>query len=322
MNTSLGRRTLGVTLAATVIQLVMVVAFGWPAARSAPHDLPIAVAGPQSAAVADRLARQGGFEIAVLPDEAAARRAVTDRDAYGAIVTTPAGPKVLVASAASPQVAQQIGQYAATLSGAPRPPVTDVVSAGPHGTAFGTMVLPLVMSGIAAAVLLTLVIPALAWRLAGLVGFAVLGGLGVSALAQGWLDILDGSYLTVAAAMALTILAVTGTVVGLAGVIGRPGIGVGALTMLLLGNPLSGASSAPELLPEPWGDLGQLLPPGAGATLLRSYGYFDGAGAGGSLAVLGVWAAVAVALILVAALRDRSRTGGESADAGAPALVG
>jgi hypothetical protein len=55
--------------------------------------------------------------------------------------------------------------------------------------------------------------------------------------------------------------------------------------MVLVGNPLSGISSAPERLPEPAGALGPLLPPGAGGSLLRSTAFFDGAGVG--LAALG-----------------------------------
>jgi hypothetical protein len=58
------------------------------------------------------------------------------------------------------------------------------------------------------------------------------------------------------------------------------------LLMVLAGNPLSGLSSAPELLPQPAGALGQLLPPGAGGSLLRSTAFFDGAAATGPLAVL------------------------------------
>ena len=46
--------------------------------------------------------------------------------------------------------------------------------------------------------------------------------------------------------------------------------------MIFLGNPFSGVTSAPELLPAPADWLGRLLPPGAGGTLLRSTAYFDG----------------------------------------------
>ncbi|TDD83629.1 hypothetical protein [Actinomadura rubrisoli] len=317
MKSSLARRALGVAAGAALLQLIMIIAFAWPAARIAPRDVPVVVAGPQAAAVAGRLAqeRPGAFDIKTRQDEAGARAALTDREAYGAIVTTPSGPKVLTASAASPAVAQQLGQMAQNLArpdgrAAPAAPVQDVVAADPddpRGTGFGALALPLIMSGIAGSVLLTFAITAVAWRAAGVVLFAVLGGLGSAGVAQGWLSLLPGSYLALAGVIALAVLAVTGTVVGLATALGRAGIGVGALLFLLLGNPLSAATSAPELLPRPWGEIGQALPPGAAVTLLRSTAFFDGAGSAGALAVLAAWAAGGFALIALGGWRGRAK---------------
>ncbi|WP_412516925.1 hypothetical protein K8Z49_43695 [Actinomadura madurae] len=312
MRSSLAGRTAGVAVAAAVLQLIMIIAFSWPAARTEPRDVPIVVTGPQAGAVADRLDRErpGAFDVRTRPDEAAARAALQDREAYGAIVATPSGPKVLTASAASPAIAQQLGAVAARLGGgAASSPAEDVVAADsddPRGAGFGALALPLVMSGIAAAVLLTFAIPAAGWRAAGAVLFAALGGLGVAGVAQGWLSLLPGSYLAVAGVMSLTVLAVTGAIAGLAAAIGRAGIGVGALTMLLLGNPLSAAASAPEMLPQPWGELGQFLPPGASVTLLRSTAFFDGAGGGGALAVLAAWAVAGLVLFVLGAMRGRT----------------
>ncbi|WP_433326244.1 hypothetical protein [Spirillospora sp. CA-294931] len=69
------------------------------------------------------------------------------------------------------------------------------------------------------------------------------------------------------------------------------------LTFLLIANPLSAATSAPELLPQPWGALGQALPPrGAMVSLLRSVAYFDRAAATMPLTVLGSWTAAVLVL--------------------------
>jgi hypothetical protein len=87
---------------------------------------------------------------------------------------------------------------------------------------------------------------------------------------------------------------------GLYSVFGKAGLGIGVLTMIFIGNPFSAAATAPELLPEPVGGLGQLLPPGAGVNLLRSTGFFDGAGAAEHITVLGVWAAAGLILMLTA----------------------
>jgi hypothetical protein len=77
--------------------------------------------------------------------------------------------------------------------------------------------------------------------------------------------------------------------------------------MMLLGNPLSGLTSAPEMLPSGWGALGQLLPPGAAGTALRSVSFFDGAGAGQSFVVLSCWLVAGLALCGLGGLRSRQR---------------
>jgi hypothetical protein len=63
------------------------------------------------------------------------------------------------------------------------------------------------------------------------------------------------------------------------------------------------------MLPQPVGLIGQLMPPGAGGNLLRSTGFFDGAGASGHLIVLGTWAAVGLGALMLAALRERRPAG-------------
>lgn len=74
---------------------------------------------------------------------------------------------------------------------------------------------------------------------------------------------------------------------------------IAALVMVLLGNPLSGVTSAPELLPSGWSTLGQLLPPGATGSALRSTSFFDGAAAQAPLLVLACWTLAGLALTLL-----------------------
>ncbi|MGW0800458.1 hypothetical protein ACWD3G_37695, partial [Streptomyces sp. NPDC002692] len=87
-------------------------------------------------------------------------------------------------------------------------------------------------------------------------------------------------------------LAISSTGVGLISLIGPAGLGLGAALMVFVGNPFSGGTSAPELLPKVVNDIGQWLPPGAGMNLLRSTAYFDGNGSEGHLAVLVLWTAL------------------------------
>ena len=83
---------------------------------------------------------------------------------------------------------------------------------------------------------------------------------------------------------------------------------------LRVGQPVAGevvesASRRPRhLLPRPAGDLGRLLPPGAGGNLLRSTGFFDGSAAGGHVIVLAAWLLAGLALLLAAARARRPVT--------------
>lgn len=324
-------RAVAVALGAIVLQFVVVAAFAWPAARLAPRHLPVVVAGPPApaAAVAREISRThpGAFRVITATSAAQARQDITGRRAYGAIVVGGPSPLVLTASAASPAVAQLLTEVAGQMAGA-KPPALDVVPADrsdPHGAAFGAMLLPLVITSILGGALLVLAVGSVPGRIAGLALFSVGGGAALAAMAGSWLSILPGSYYAIAAIMGLIVLAVAATVTGLGSVAGRAGraaagVGLGAAIMLVLGNPLSGATSAPELLPSPWGQVGQWLPPGAGATLLRAVAYFDGSRAGEPWAVLTAWAAAGLGLLALSAVRG-PRSARPGAGAGASAVT-
>jgi len=192
--------------------------------------------------------------------------------------------------------------------------------------AFGAMLLPPVVTRIMAGALLTLMISAVPWRLAGLAVFTIGGGAALAAAAKIWLGIFPGGYFTLAGVISLIALAVAATVTGLgslAGLRGRAvvGIALGAVIAFALGNPFAAATSAPELLPRPWGTIGQWLPPGAGATLLRAVEYFHGARAGEPWAVLAAWAGGGIALIMVSAALARHVTSDRVVAAAEPSVA-
>jgi hypothetical protein len=299
-------RALVLALVAAAFQVVVVAANVWPASRTAPRDVPVVVAGPQRSATAVALrietASPGAFRVERLPDEEAARQALTDRRAYGAIVVGRSGPRLLIASGAGPAVAQVLTELGRRLTGQPTVTPRDVVPAArhdPRGTGGGGLVLALILSGIGGAVLLSLHVRPALWRVVGLLTFAACGGAASALVAGTALSVLLASYPALAGMIALSTLAVAASVAGLGAAIPRAGIGLGAAVMMLLANPWSGATSAPEMLPRPWGTIGQDLPAGAAATLLRSVTFFDGAGAGTPLTVLLIW--TSYGLILLAA---------------------
>lgn len=312
-------KALGIAVGLAVLVGALVTAFAWPASETRPRDVPLAVVGPPEAVaeVDQRLssAVPGAFDVEPATDPGAARELIRDREVYGAIVLDPAGPpQVLTASAASPAVAQLLqnvaAQFAQQAGGAPGPQVEDVVPLpddDPRGAGFAAAALPMTLGGLLVGVGMALAVAG-PWRVLGGALVAVAGiGLLAALVAQVWLRSLEGNYWANAGVIALTVAAISITLIGLYVALGRPGVGLGALVMLLLGNPLSGVPSAPEMLPDGWGAFGQLLPPGAGGTLLRSTSFFDGAAAGGPLLVLAAW--VAGGLVLAVLGRRRLRLG-------------
>ncbi|GHA37140.1 membrane protein [Streptomyces tauricus] len=313
-----------VVLLVPVLAALALWAFAWPAARTAPHDLPLGVAGPATATaqVQKQLeAHEGAFEIHHYTDEAAARDAIEDRTVYGAVVVTEQGPKLLTASAASPLVAQSLQQAVAQQSGGAPMETVDVVPASaddPRGAVLTSSVLPMTLAGIAAGAVVTLLGLRGRRAVAALIGAAAVVGTVAALIAGSWLGAFTGSWWPEAGALALSTLAVSAAVAGLAALLGTPGIGLGAFVVMMLGNPFSGASSAPEMLPAPVGVIGQWLPPGAGASLLRSVSFFDGAAASGPALTLAWWAALGLGAVLLGSALKRRRSSGSSAPEPAP----
>ena len=293
---------LGVFIAIVVVaaQALLIPLFAGPAANLAPRDLPIAVAGPPQLSAQLSATHPGAFAITAVADAAAADAAIKDREVYGAILVTAAGPEVHIASAASPVVSALLTQAAAGLG--PAVPVRDVVpldADDARGAGFGAGFLPLAITSLLAGVLIFLLVRGRFARLFALVTFAVLAGLASAAVLQYWLGILPGDYLTVAGALGLFTLAVAGAMTGLGAVFDRAGLALGAIALFLVGNALSGISAAPQLLPQPWGAVGQALPIGAGGTLLRSAAYFDGRGASAAITVLAAYVLGGLLLVLL-----------------------
>ena len=306
----------GAAVLLTLLATVLLIAFAWPASRSSVHDIPLAVAGPapavQQVSTTLEERRPGAFDVEALPDQAAALAAIRDREIYGAIVIGDGGPTVLTASAASPAVAQALTLLAVNLQAGDAQqavPVQDVVATpadDPRGAGLAAGALPLVLAGLAAAGLTTARLRGSSRRLTAVAGFALLGGVALAAVLDPWLGILDGSFWAEAGVIALGIAAVSVPLLGLEWLLGTVGLALGGAVMMLLGNPLSGLSSAPEMLPTGWGALGQLLPPGASGALLRSISFFDGASAARPAIVLTAWVAAGLA-VCIAAGRRRKR---------------
>jgi hypothetical protein len=322
-----------------LVAAVALSAFAWSAARLAPRGVPVGVAGTAkvAAAIGYRLDGLGGkFDAHTYGSEAAAVAAIRHREIYGAFVAGPGGLTVLTAPAASPAVAtlltkvgDEAGQHAAAGRAVPVR-VVDVVPADPNdpqGIVLDSAFLPLVIIGSLGGVMTW--VAGRDGRRAGypqagvLLVKSALIGLVVVGIVQGWLGVIPGDWLTNAAVISLTVIAISSTVCGLGALLGAPGVALGGLVMVFVGNPFSGVSSAPQLLPSPAGTLGQFLPPGAGASLLRSSAFFHGYGSGAHLVVLAIWAGCGLTAVMAsqAVRRRRASAAGRHAEISAEPSV-
>ena len=308
-------RAAGIIVVLTVVLAILAIAFALPATRSKPHDVPIGAAGPMAASgrIADILEQHApaAFAITYYPGEEALRDAIRNRDVYGGISFGPDGPpRLLIATGGSPMVAQmltQIGNDIAQQAGMPlhTEDLAPPTASDPRGAGLAASALPITLAGLLPAVALVLLLRYKVWtRFVAAVVFAAGAGITISALLRYVFGSIDHNTWGVAAGLTLGLLAAGLSMLGLGSLFGRAGLAIGALLALLLGNPLSGLNSAPEMLPSGWGALGQWLPQGATVTLLRSTAFFAGEGAITAIAVLACWAVAGTALIVIAAVRQ------------------
>jgi hypothetical protein len=271
------------------LQLLLVALFVLPGHDPKPRGVPTGVVGTAALPPVFETHRYATTEEAI--------DAIEAREVYGAV----AGRTVLVASAASPTVAQLLGEAA---PGATVRDVVPIAKADPRGATINLAILPLIVVTIPLALLLAR-LPR-ARLLAAVAGFAAASGLLAMAFVSIAMDALPGSYLALSAVAALAVLAVALPVAGLVRLLGPPGAGLGALLFVAVGNPGSGNATAPELLPGFWRVAGPLLPPGAGGQVLRTAAYFDASALVQPLLVLTAWAAAGAALIVLARRRSPS----------------
>jgi len=294
-------RALALALVLTAGLSLVLALFVGIAVNSGPNGIRLAVAGPpaaveQIAAGVTALAGPDSFQITVLSDEAAARAALEDRSADGAIVIGATGPTVLTAGAGSPAITQLLTTAAGHLANpaAAGPAVVDVValpSGDSRGVGLAAGSFPMIIAGLVLGAVAALALRSRWVILSAIVGGAVTIAVSFAGILA-WLGVSGGHFWAESSAIALMVAASALVVAGLVRLMGPIGAGVGALLLVVIGNPLSGIATSPRLLPGPWGEFGQWLPTGAGGTLLRTVAYFPAAPIGWPVLVLLSWAAL------------------------------
>ncbi|MGW0818048.1 ABC transporter permease [Streptomyces viridiviolaceus] len=285
-----------------------------------PHDLPIAVVGPQAQTdqliAAVNAAEPGAVDFEVMSDAAEGQQLVVDREVAGA-VTLEGGEepaKIYTAGAAGPSQASLVQSLVAPqlLALGVDSQVVDLAPLGKHDTggvavlflasAFimaGYMPMSLLLSASPKTLRIRRIVPLLAgWAavMAPLVWFIVGPLLGA----------FDGHALPVIAVGWLSIFAVGLVQVFLTRILGPLASLAAVLFISVLGTPASGLTSSIHTMPDVYATLQQFLPTPATGQALAAIIYFDGNGVWPHLAVLVVGALAAfTAIVTVDVLRAR-----------------
>jgi hypothetical protein len=275
-----------------------------------PHNLPIGIVGPAGVADAARaqLARvdPGGFKVYDYDSLAAAKTAIVHRSVYGAYQPEPSRV-LLTANAASPPVATLLQRVFTSVSeGAGRPLVVDDVAPLPPSDSSGATIFSAVLSLIIAGLAGSSIVYAFtrrrpeSLRIVATAAIAIPAGL-ITALVTTVIvgAFPDDDFFQVWGVALLFVLAMGLPIAAFQVLFGLPGTAIGFLLFLVIGNPASGGSSAPELLPSFWRGLSQALPDGAAVTSMRDVVYFNGHGSADALIVLSVYAVAGAAVAMV-----------------------
>lgn len=160
------------------------------------------------------------------------------------------------------------------------------------GTGLAIAAFPLVMGGTIGGMLSLTLINGTWRRFATATLYSVIAGALTALILNVWFGIIPGDFATLWAALSATYLATAAFIVGVSA-LSSPliGLAVGAVITMFIGNPISGATMPSVFLPGAWGQIGQMLVPGASSTLLRSIAYFPEVATSDQWLVLGSWIA-------------------------------
>lgn len=272
-----------------------------------PHHLAFGYVGPSEGAAQLQKAAGDALDVRTLTGVDQAKSQIRHLQVYGAYLDASTKTQLLIASAASPQVATLLKTLGSRLPGAPT--AVDVVPlprADSGGGSISVLVQITVLAGTIGALGLGRMVPGYRANyarrelpVAFLVLFALAIGLGVTGVASAFGIGTDVGFWSRALTLSMLNLAVTASLSALVALIGSAGSAVGGVLYFLLGLPISGAATALPMLPWGWRHLGQALPPGAAATLLRRVLYFHSAGLRNAITVLAIYAATGLLVLIV-----------------------
>jgi hypothetical protein len=318
-----------------VVQVALIAYYLGAAHSPQPRHLPVAyiASSSQAASVQQQIEKNGNFRAQRLRDTTALLDAIKRKDAYGGLDLTGTEARLYIASAAGPSAAnalrtafttvvdQQRSAAADQLAASGRPvpaetirklakpaSVTDVVplpAADRGGAALGLLVQVLLVGATIASTALGKLGPHTkrsakrgVGHAAALIAYAIVSAAAVCLGATIFAVLPTSEFAGVFASFALLSLALSCSVAAAVALFGTGGAMLGSL-YFLLGIVVSGASILPEFLPSWARVLGQALPPGSGATLIRERLYFPEASTTIPSSVLSAYVLVGLAVVLI-----------------------
>ncbi|WP_159401020.1 hypothetical protein [Streptomyces sp. NRRL B-24484] len=269
-----------------------------------PRNMPFGVTGPPSPVVAE-VASKVGLDLTSYKDQAALTDAADRGELYGGYVSGGATDTVVVVPAKSffaqtelepafVAAAHKLGQPVTVQTVAP------LASTDPVGAVTSLLLLPLLIGGYLAAVLVykaahgTAAAP---WRAVILAGYALVGalltdliaGLGIGAYSSSHFWPLLPCFWLITSAVALAAAAVQALV-------GKMGTLIVAVLFIAVGGPPAGGLGT-YLLPVYWRNIGVVLPAQNAVTLINHVLYFGGSDISTPLTVLFLYAFFGIAVI-------------------------
>lgn len=278
-----------------------------------PRDLPIGVVGPdaQASQLAAQLESDGKFDVTTYPSADAMVDAIGHRTVAGGLEITPQGVVAVTAVAGGALPATTLKTVAAQANQRNNLPQTlprDVVPLSDsdiNGASLGYILQVISLGGSIASIGIGRLVPRVpqslrrgAGHVAALVAYALVSAaivLGFSAI-YGVGGASDTWHLFWT--YAFVSLAITGSTAGLVTLFGPVGSLAGGF-YFLIGATISGAAIPWTFLPGFWAALGEWLPTGGAAELIRNTLYFPDAGNASALLCLGLYAGIGTIVVLI-----------------------
>ncbi|AZI57173.1 DUF3533 domain-containing protein [Nakamurella antarctica] len=309
-------RTVGLILGVLLLQLAFVLSYVGAFHAPTPHRIPVGVVAASASSAGQSAATQTAAGLNALPaypidarvvaDEGSARSLIERGDLSAALVIngTSTQDTLLVASGGGASVVSAVTEvFTEVASGQGRTLVAqDIVplqSGDGRGLTGFYLVIGWIVGGYLVAALLGVAAgsrpanPRRAYfRLAAIVPYSILSGLGGALIVDQVLGALTGHFMALWWIGALLVAAAATVTMAFQVLFGVIGIGLTVLVFVILGNPSAGGAYQAPLLPAFWRSLSSALPNGAGTDAVRRIVYLGSNGISSHLLVIAAYVVI------------------------------